>query len=170
MRFFFAFLTLASLAAAPPALAAEKVDLSGLTVTRGDGTRTPMAEMLPDGPAILHFWATWCGPCRKELPDVADFAAFLGERDEGSRLFAVSVDRADHARVAAFMHDELGLERLTTWQVAEGAPGTDFRLFGYPATIVLRPDGTILKRIAGPARWDDPAFRQEMLRDLDLQR
>ncbi|MBZ8134570.1 TlpA disulfide reductase family protein [Afifella sp. IM 167] len=143
-------------------------DTSSLLVAAGEGEPLSLAETMPEGPVILHFWATWCAPCRTELPAVERFSQELARMGGEERLLVISVDRADHDRVAAFLREGLGITHLTAWQVRGGNPGSAFRILGYPATIVLAGDGHVAKRIAGPADWDGGAFRKEILALLNL--
>ncbi|ORE89871.1 TlpA disulfide reductase family protein [Aurantimonas sp. 22II-16-19i] len=146
-------LAAAALAAMPAQ--AETVRAAMVTVGDGSGRSHTLAALMHGQPTILHVWATWCVPCRDELPAVDRFAAGLGAgiRD---RLIAVSVDTRPHADIAAFLA-ELDASHLRPWQVTDGNAGTAFRLFGYPATLLVAADGTVVERFAGPVDWDDPA-------------
>lgn len=151
-------LALSALAAMHPAAMpaqAETVGAAAVTVDDGSGRSDTLASLMHGRPTILHVWATWCVPCRDELPAVDRFAAGLaaGVRD---RLIAVSVDTRPHADIAAFLA-ELDAANLHPWQVTDGNAGTAFRLFGYPATLLVAADGTVAERFAGPVDWDDPA-------------
>nr|WP_244665235.1 TlpA disulfide reductase family protein [Afifella marina] len=165
------FLALSAALVAGAARAAEAApDLAGLAVTDGSGSTLSFQEMLGKGPAIIHFWATWCGPCRDELPEVARFADVLTERNWRDRFFVVSVDDLPFERVRDFYADELGLQSLRSWQLVRGNAGMVFRLLGYPATVVLGDDRSLKRTLRGPAAWDDPAFREELLRELAAAR
>ena len=95
-------------------------------------------------PAIVNFWASWCGPCRKEAPEISRLAASLHGR---ARL--VGVDYSDAASGArAFI-------RAHHWTFpvvrdASGRAGERYGLGGLPTTFVLDRDGAIVKRFVGP--------------------
>ena len=144
--------------------APEPVDLAAVIVSDTNGD-TPLAEVLAGKPTILHVWATWCAPCRTELPAVARFQAALAAEGLGDRLVLLSVDRSSHDRVAAFLADDLGLD-LHTWFDTSRRAGPSFRLFGYPATVVLDGDGAIVWRHTGPLDWDDASLRDALTRYL----
>ncbi|MCW2308782.1 TlpA family protein disulfide reductase [Rhodobium gokarnense] len=167
-----AFPTLCRLAAAvlmvlavaplPSSAAEDVVALKGVLLRNGEGGARPVREVLSEkGPTIVHFWATWCVPCRRELPSVDRFAADLDKAGNGDRLLVVSVDRFPYARIAQFLSSELGLG-LTTWQDAERKTGSAFRTFGYPATLIVDRAGTVTWRHIGPLDWDDGDFRKEL--------
>lgn len=144
--------------------APQPVDLAAVVVSDAKGDAS-LAEVVAGKPTILHVWATWCGPCRTELPAVARFQAALAAEGLGDRLVLLSVDRSSHARVAAFLADDLGLD-LHTWFDSGRKAGPVLRLFGYPATVVLDGDGAIVWRHTGPLDWDDPSLRDALTRYL----
>jgi thiol-disulfide isomerase/thioredoxin len=123
-------------------------------------------EAVPDGPLIMHFWATWCVPCRRELPALARFQATLAADGGAGRLVVVSVDRFAFEKIETFLRDELGLANFPTWQDANGRAGTVFRLFGYPDTVLLDASHREIGRRAGSLEWDDPGVRNELMSHL----
>lgn len=152
----------------PSSAAEDTVALKGVLLRNGDGGARPIREVLSDkGPTIVHFWATWCVPCRKELPSVDRFAADLDKAGKGGRLVVVSVDRFPYATIARFLSSELGLG-LRTWQDAERKTGSAFRIFGYPATLVVDRAGTVTWRHIGPLDWDDGNFRKALLARIGI--
>jgi thiol-disulfide isomerase/thioredoxin len=148
----------------------ETVDLSRIVLTDAQGDERSLDDILPDGPVALHFWATWCVPCRDELPAIDRFVTALTEDGVAERLVVVSVDRFGYERVLAFVHDDLGLQNLTTWQEVTRKAGPTFRLFGYPDTVLLDADHRMVARLPGALDWDDPGIRSALmshLRDSD---
>ncbi|NDW03624.1 TlpA family protein disulfide reductase [Jiella pacifica] len=137
---------------------AGTVSAESVTVSDARGEQKTVADLISGQPTILHFWATWCAPCREELPRLDAFASGLESGGLGGRLVVISVDTKPHQRITAFL-DEVGATHLTDWQIAEGNAGSAFRLFGYPATLLMRPDGTLAERLSGPVDWDDPDIR-----------
>jgi thiol-disulfide isomerase/thioredoxin len=101
---------------------------------------------------LLNVWATWCAPCRADMPTLARLQQRLG--GEGFEVVALSVDRAGAGAVRKFF-DEIGVS-LPVFIDQDGAAIRSLGLFGLPATLLIGPDGNELARLAGPAEWDAP--------------
>lgn len=107
---------------------------------------------------VISFWATWCAPCREELPRLSALSQQYAAK--GVRFVAISVDEPkDHAKIEPFLHSQnIALDTFTIW--TGGDIGTLDRLgLGneVPATIVLDKDGTAIGRILGEAHDSDVA-------------
>lgn len=105
-------------------------------------------------PVLVNVWATWCGPCRVEMPSIQRL--YDAYRDRGFVVLAVSVDAA-HAQplIRQFLE-----EHSLTFPVLhdpESRVSEVFRTRGVPETLVLDGAGTIVKRFSGSADWDSPA-------------
>ncbi|RDE07560.1 TlpA family protein disulfide reductase [Pelagibacterium lacus] len=147
----------AALLAASGAATAQAVDLASLSIATPQGQTLTLAEAV-QGPVILHFWATWCAPCREELPELQAFSDSL-QRPEA--LLLVSVDTSSYERVVSFLAD-LGVE-LQSHQIAVGNAGTLFGFLGYPSTVVVDADGAVLYRKQGPIDWLDADVTEPIL-------
>ncbi|MEX2182180.1 MAG: TlpA disulfide reductase family protein [Gemmatimonadaceae bacterium] len=103
---------------------------------------------------LLNIWATWCGPCRVEMPSMQRLEDQLGPK--GLRIVAVSVDApGTRERIAAFVA-ELGL----TFEILHDAPGRiqqDYQSTGVPETFVIGRDGRLRRRVIGAVDWASPA-------------
>ncbi|MGZ4268386.1 MAG: TlpA family protein disulfide reductase [Solirubrobacteraceae bacterium] len=99
-------------------------------------------------PAVVNFWASWCGPCRKEAPEITSLSHRLGNR---ARL--VGVDYSDAASGArAFIkrnHWTFPIVRDVS-----GDAGASYGIAGLPTTFVLDSKGRIVKRLVGPQTAD----------------
>lgn len=102
---------------------------------------------------LLNVWATWCVPCRKEMPTLDNLQAALG--GERFEVLALSIDRAGVGAVRRF-YDEIGISNLRLVIDANGRAGFDLGVVGLPATVLIDPDGRELGRLVGPAEWDAP--------------
>jgi len=122
--------------------------LSGKTVSLSDFRGQPV---------LLHFWATWCVPCRHEMPLLHAL-----EQQEGNRfhIACVNVDRGDPNRVKAFI-DEV-TPRFHTLLDPTGAIRNRYAVRGLPTTYLIDADGKISGRMIGERDWSSPAARSMM--------
>jgi thiol-disulfide isomerase/thioredoxin len=90
-----------------------------------------------DGPAVVNLWATWCGPCRKELP------AFQAVADRLQGTIAVlGVNQGDDAAPAAAYLADIGVT-FPQYLDADGDLTAELRITGLPATLFVAADGSI---------------------------
>ena len=107
------------------------------------GPQTTLAS-LKGRPAVVNFWASWCGPCRKEAPEITRLSHSLGHR---ARL--VGVDYSDAASGARAFIRSHGWT-FPNVRDASGSAGEAYGLGGLPTTFVLDSRGRIVKRLVGP--------------------
>jgi len=105
---------------------------------------------------LLNVWATWCVPCRKEMPTLDRLQARLGGKD--FLVIALSIDREGVAPVKRF-YQELGLEKLAIYVDPSGKGSQALAIPGVPTTLLIDRQGREIARKMGPAEWDG----QEML-------
>jgi thiol-disulfide isomerase/thioredoxin len=100
---------------------------------------------------LLNLWATWCLPCRKEMPALDRLQAA-----EGSAKFdvlAISVDRKGVDASKKFL-DETGVKSLALYVDTSARLNSELRAVGLPATILIDTEGREIGRLLGPAEWD----------------
>ena len=114
---------------------------------------------------LLNVWATWCLPCRVEMPSMQRLHDSL--RAEGLKILAVSVDETDAASVKAFQR-EYGLT-FTILQDRSRAIERIYQTTGVPESFVIDRDGRIVRKINGAHEWDSPADK-ELFRRLLARR
>jgi thiol-disulfide isomerase/thioredoxin len=102
---------------------------------------------------LLNLWASWCGPCRKEMPDLAKLQKSLGGAD--FEVVALSVDRKGAAVSAAFLK-ETGSENLALYIDPASKSLQALQALGLPATVLVGRNGLELGRMLGPANWSSP--------------
>jgi thiol-disulfide isomerase/thioredoxin len=102
---------------------------------------------------LVNLWATWCAPCRREMPALDRLQAELGGPD--FEVVAISVDRAGVERVRAFL-DEVGVTRLEIYRDPRMAATRALRAPGLPTSVVLDRQGREVGRVLGDAEWDGP--------------
>ncbi len=105
--------------------------------------------------ALVNLWATWCAPCRAEMPALDRLEAALGGEDFA--VVPVSVDTGERDRPAQFL-ESIGVERLPLYtdsstKIFEALKGRGIAV-GLPVTVLLDRNGCRLGHINGPAEWD----------------
>jgi len=104
--------------------------------------------------ALVNFWATWCPPCVKEMPDLNALEALRGGEDFS--VVVLSLDTEGPDVVTGFL-DRHGLSDLKPYLGNGKATFDHFRLAELPTTLLLGPDGRIWGALAGAADWDSDA-------------
>jgi thiol-disulfide isomerase/thioredoxin len=103
---------------------------------------------------LFNLWATWCVPCRKEMPALDALQAQLG--GPGFEVVAVNIDTRDAAKPRAWLK-EVGINRLAYYADPSAKVFQDLkavgRAFGMPTTLLIDPHGCELGYLAGPAEW-----------------
>ena len=100
---------------------------------------------------LLNIWATWCGPCRREMPTLDRLQARLGGPD--FEVVALSIDRQGVPVVKEF-YRELGLETLGIYVDKSGRASRDLNVLSLPTTVLIDQRGREIGRVIGPAEWD----------------
>jgi thiol-disulfide isomerase/thioredoxin len=100
---------------------------------------------------LVNFWATWCGPCKEEMPALERLKeSFSGKNLE---LLAVTTDEQLEG-IRGFVHT-LGLEFPVLLDNTKDVSAA-FGVRGLPTTVVIGKDGRMLAKAVGPRRWDGP--------------
>ena len=103
---------------------------------------------------LLNLWATWCVPCRKEMPALDALEQRLG--GPGFEVVAINIDTRDPDKPRAFLK-EVGVEKLAYYADPDAKTFQDLkavgRAFGMPTTLLIDPKGCEIGAIAGPAEW-----------------
>ncbi|MCK9485558.1 MAG: TlpA family protein disulfide reductase [Dehalococcoidia bacterium] len=116
----------------------------------------------PDGPfrlsetrgdvVIVNFWATWCGPCRFEMPEFQGVHHTRGE-PEGIRIVAVNLTSSDSREGAMNFVEEYGLTFTIAFDETGGVAG-HYGVRGLPATFFIDREGILRSRVNGPVLGD----------------
>lgn len=102
---------------------------------------------------LVNVWATWCPPCREEMPSMEKLHEQL--KDRGFVLLAVSQDEGGIDLVKRFVE-----EMKITFRVLvdpDGDVGRKFGVWGYPESFLVDRDGRVVERVIGPRDWAAPA-------------
>ena len=103
---------------------------------------------------LLNLWATWCVPCRKEMPTLDALQGELG--GPGFEVVAVNIDTRDPDKPKEFLK-QIGVQKLAYYADPSAKTFQDLksigRAFGMPTTLLIDPHGCEIGTIAGPAEW-----------------
>ncbi|CAN7492953.1 TlpA disulfide reductase family protein [Pararhizobium sp. LjRoot238] len=102
---------------------------------------------------LLNVWATWCLPCRKEMPTLDRLQAELG--GSAFEVVALSIDRGGADAVRKF-YTEIGIQHLAIHVDASSQVAFALATAGLPTTLLFDAEGRELGRLIGPAEWDAP--------------
>ena len=102
---------------------------------------------------LVNLWATWCGPCREEMPALAELQRQLGSED--FEVVAISLDRQG-AEVAKPFLEDVGAEALELYLDPSTEVLAQFKAVGLPASMLIDRSGREVGRMFGPADWASP--------------
>ena len=129
----------------------------------GTGKAVSLAT-LRGRPALLSSWATWCAPCRRELPELQELHQAQG--DDGLQVVVVNVDSPDVAAAEIDgMATSLGLT-MPQWRDPEGDFTSTFKGFGIPMSVLIDDNGQVLKTWHGILRPNDPEVRDRIAKAI----
>lgn len=133
-----------------------------LLLEDGDGKRLTL-ESFRGKMVLLNIWATWCLPCREEMPTLDALQAELGGGE--FEVVALSIDKAGMGVVKDF-YREIGIEHLGQYIDILAIATSTLHVVGIPTTLLLDRQGRELGRLVGETKWDSPAmirFLREMI-------
>ncbi|MFC0703246.1 TlpA family protein disulfide reductase [Marinobacter persicus] len=113
---------------------------------------------------LLNIWATWCLPCREEMPTLDSLQAQLG--GEQFEVVALSVDHAGISVVEKF-YRKTGIQHLRQYIDPSTLATSTLGIAGVPTTLLIDHDGREIGRLVGAAEWDSPAMVDLMTRTIE---
>jgi len=135
---------LSTLAFAALAMAASAAKVPELKLETLDGKSFDLAQERGHW-VVLNYWATWCAPCRKEMPDLSEFH----KSRKDARVLGLAFEETEADDIKAFLK-----EHPVSYPVARldvDNPPKDFDVpRGLPMTYLIAPDGTVAERYLGP--------------------
>ncbi len=126
--------------------------LPGITFEDGNGKAVTLADFRGKT-VLLNVWATWCPPCREEMPSLDALQKALG--GPGFEVLALSIDSGGAAAVKRF-YKEMGIASLAIYVDPGMRAPSQLATPGVPTTLLIDREGRELGRHAGPAQWDSP--------------
>jgi len=130
------------------------------SLPRLDGGQIRLSD-LHGRPVLVNFWASWCAPCRSEMPALDRIA----REYEASGLVVVGVNQLEDPQTVEQFVQEFGL----SFPIAldrDGTASRDWRVYGIPQTYLVGPDGVIRKAWGGPLTYESVV---RALEELGLQ-
>jgi thiol-disulfide isomerase/thioredoxin len=140
--------------AAAVTVAADPREAMPLAFERADGGKTTLADFRGRA-VLLNLWATWCVPCRAEMPALDRLQAEKGGKD--FEVVAVNVDTTRLERRGAFL-DGIGVKALERFADPSGdafeSLRKDGKALGLPVSLLIDKDGCEVASVAGALKWD----------------
>ncbi|MDH3349581.1 MAG: TlpA family protein disulfide reductase [Desulfobulbaceae bacterium] len=143
----------------PPVLQEAQIAQSAPTFSLKDnqGITWNLAN-LKSKVTIVHFWATWCPPCRQEMPLLQEY--FTSMKEEKIQILTIAY-RDDPSAVKMFVKN-------AGWTMPvlfdpESNTGRNYSLTGVPETFIIDKNGLLRERFIGPVEWDDQKIRQRIM-------
>jgi thiol-disulfide isomerase/thioredoxin len=137
---------------APLVLRPEPIDLADFSFADKDGGTKSLKDFAGQI-VLLNIWATWCVPCREEMPALDKLEAKLGGKDFA--VVAVNIDKGGPEKAAAFLQ-ETGATHLPLYTDPTGKVFVTLKAVGMPTTLIIDREGREIARLVGPADWASP--------------
>lgn len=128
----------------------EPVAVSDAVFTHADGGEHTLEEFQGKH-IVLNFWATWCAPCRKEMPMLSELQTEFG--GETFEVVTIATGRNEIAGIRRFF-DEIEVTNLPLYLDPRQKLAREMGVLGLPVTLVLNPDGQEIGRMIGDAEWN----------------
>ena len=105
---------------------------------------------------LINFWATWCAPCRKEMPQLDALQKEFGGDD--FEVLTIATGRNSPDGIKRFF-EEAGIENLPRHQDPKQALASQMGIFGLPITVIMDPEGREIARLRGDADWSSDSAK-----------
>jgi len=114
---------------------------------------------------FLHFWASWCGPCRKEMPAIKSLADELQQEN----LQIVMINTAEDENTIFTFLAEMNIE-LNSLMDVDGQVTETWKPRGLPTTFLINPQGEVKYQAVGGREWNTPAYVNFLKRLIEVSR
>jgi len=132
------------------------VEVPDIAVTDPDGATLRLAD-LKGKVVLLNFWATWCAPCREEMPALDALQKDFG--GDAFQVVTIAAGRNTPAALDRFFAEE-GITTLPKWMDPKQELARAMGVAGLPVTVLIDAEGQEIARLMGEADWNGPAARQ----------
>jgi thiol-disulfide isomerase/thioredoxin len=102
---------------------------------------------------LLNFWATWCPPCREEIPSMIKLKKVMTGKP--FQMVAVSIDEDGKSAIESFFQTS-GFSDLPAYIDPDSRAAKAYGITGVPETFIINKNGMVVKKIIGPLAWDSP--------------
>lgn len=127
---------------------AEAVDVPAIAIVDGDGAERALSDWQGKW-VVLNFWATWCAPCRHEMPSLDRLQAAMPQ----IAVLPVATGRNSVEAIAKF-YGESGVTSLPVLRDPKSELARSMGVLGLPVTVIVNPEGREVARLIGDAEWD----------------
>ena len=133
----------------------EPLEGSDVAFLHEDGSEMTLADY--EGKhVVLNFWATWCAPCRKEMPGLSELQAEMGGDDFA--VVTIATGRNPRPAMEAFF-GEIGVDNLPLHSDERQNLARSLGVLGLPVTMILDPEGKEIARLQGDAEWNSESAK-----------
>jgi thiol-disulfide isomerase/thioredoxin len=134
------------------AVAVEKSPAPDVTVTSLANGSTLKLSGLKGKVVLLNFWATWCPPCREEIPSMMKLNSLMAGKP--FQMVAISIDEGGKPEIESFYKESGFL--LPTYLDESGESVKSYGITGVPESFIIDKRGVIVKKVIGGFAWDSP--------------
>ena len=125
------------------------------TLVDADGAQSALSDYRGKY-VLLNFWATWCAPCRKEMPMLSELQSDFGGDD--FEVVTLATGRNSPSGIRKFFAEN-NIDNLPRHQDPKQAIARDMAVLGLPITVILDPEGQEIARLRGDADWNSDSAR-----------
>ncbi|MCG6885068.1 MAG: TlpA family protein disulfide reductase [Silicimonas sp.] len=136
-------------------LFSDPAPVSEVTFTHADGGEHRLSDFRGKH-VLVNFWATWCAPCRKEMPMLSELQSEFG--GEAFEVVTIATGRNDLAGLKRFL-GEVGVDNLPLYLDPKQALARDMAVLGLPITVLIDPEGREIARMRGDAEWNSDSAK-----------
>ena len=129
---------------------AEPAALPEIGFVDADGSAVSLADYRGQW-LVVNFWATWCAPCRVEMPMLSNLQEIFA--DDPVEVVTIATGRNSPQGIARFF-DEIGVQNLPKYQDPKQELARSMAVLGLPITVIVDPEGREVARLRGDAHWD----------------